>query len=104
MKVISSKLILNNKGFLHKLCLKSTQLFDPSRLKLVLLYLECRINVKKNKISEMETKSYLMYKMEPFSEMRLQPRGISMHLGPSITCSLSPDLLLIIIHENVLPC
>ena len=52
----------------------------------------------------METKYYLMYKMEPFSEMRLQPRGISMHLGPSITCSLSPDLLLIIIHENVLPC
>lgn len=49
MRVISSKLILRNKGFLHKLCLKTTQLFDPSGLKLVLLYLECRIYVKKIK-------------------------------------------------------
>ena len=41
-----------------------------------------------------------MYKMAPFSSIRLQPRGISMHLGPLIACSLALDSLMII-HEQL---
>jgi len=38
--------------------------------------------------------------MAPFSSIRLQPRGISMHLGPLIACSLALDSLMII-HEQL---
>lgn len=44
---------------------------------------------------------YLMYKMEPFSRIRLQPRGISMHFGPLITCSLALGSFMIS-HEKLL--